>query len=259
MTQRRENIAYSFRLSDEVFIVGSGRNGLGISDDYDCHIYLINGGESLGLIDAGGGHRDSVAQILSNVRAAGFDPAHISTLFLTHAHADHSGGARALQQELGLTVCVSAVEADFLRHGDEDAIGLTVARSAGFSPPDYQFQGVQPDRELNHGDTIPVGSFQLKTIWTAGHSSGSLCFLLQGKQLRYLFSGDTLFLGGMISLVNCPGSSLDDYRRSMPRLEGLSINALLPGHGGFCLRKGQSHIGMAIQAFQGLSVPRSII
>ena len=259
MAQRMRNVVYSFRLSDEVFIVGSGRGGLGITDDYDCHVYLVNGGEALGLIDAGGGHRDSVAQILSNVRATGFDPARISMLFLTHAHADHSGGAYALQQELGLTVCVSAAEADFLRRGDEHAIGLTVARTAGFTPPDYHFQAVQPNRELNHGDTIPVGSLQLKTISTPGHSRGSLCFLLQGKQLTYLFSGDTLFLGGLISLLNCPGSSLDDYRISILRLEGLSVDALLPGHGGFCLRKGQSHIAMAIEAFQGLSVPRSIV
>lgn len=254
-----ETTAYPFRLSDEVFIVGSGRSGLGITDDYDCHVYLINGGEALGLIDAGGGHHESAAQILSHVRAAGFDPARISMLFLTHAHADHSGGAHALKQELGLTVCISTIEADLLRHGDEEAIGLPVARASGFAPADYQFQAVQPDRELNHGDVIPVGSLQLKTICTAGHSRGSLCFLLQGKELRYLFSGDTLFLGGLIGLLNCPGSSLDDYRRSIPKLEGLSVDALLPGHGGFCLRKGQSHVAMAIQAFTRLSVPRSVI
>jgi hydroxyacylglutathione hydrolase len=258
MTHATASGANSFRLSDEVFIVGSGRSGLGITDDYDCHVYLINGGETLGLIDAGGGYGESTAQILSNVRAAGFDPSRISMLFLTHAHADHSGGARALQQHVGLTVCVSAVEADLLRRGDEDALGLNIARTSGFAPADYRFQGVQPDRELNDGDELLVGSLQLKTVWTPGHSRGSLCFLLHGKELTYLFSGDTLFVGGLISLLNCPGSSLDDYRRSMPKLEALGIDALLPGHGGFCLRKGQSHIGRALEAFRGLSVPRSV-
>jgi glyoxylase-like metal-dependent hydrolase (beta-lactamase superfamily II) len=259
MAQRKRHIAYPLRLSEEVFIVGSGRSGLGISDDYDCHVYLINGGESLGLIDAGGGHRESVAQILSNVRGAGFDPARISTLLLTHVHADHSGGAHALKQEIGLAVCISSAEASFLLHGDEQSIGLAVARTAGFAPPNYRFQAVQPDRELNHGDTIGVGSLQIKTIWTPGHSRGSLCYLLKGKKLRYFFSGDMVFLGGLISLLNCPGTSLDDYRRSMRKLEGLRVDSLLPGHGGFCLRRGQSHIAMAIEAFQGLSVPRSMI
>ena len=42
------------RVTDEVFIVGGGiRNAFGLSDDPDCHIYLVNGGDELALIDCG--------------------------------------------------------------------------------------------------------------------------------------------------------------------------------------------------------------
>ena len=45
-SQRWENRReLKLKLSDEVYIVGSGRNGLGISHEYDCHVYLIDGGE----------------------------------------------------------------------------------------------------------------------------------------------------------------------------------------------------------------------
>src|SRR3981081_3153401 len=79
------------RLSERVHLVGSGSNGFDLTDAYDCHVYLIDGGEELALIDVGAGM--GAEAILDNARRDGFDPARIRHLILTHGHGDHAGGA----------------------------------------------------------------------------------------------------------------------------------------------------------------------
>ena len=43
------------RITRDVYMVGSGQ--LGLSNALDCHVYLLDGGEALALIDAGGGRK----------------------------------------------------------------------------------------------------------------------------------------------------------------------------------------------------------
>ena len=90
------------RLTPRVHLVGSGATGADLSNPYDCHVYLVDGGGPLALIDAGVGLEPEL--ILANVRAAGFDPAAIETIALTHAHADHGGGAGPLHELTGAEV-----------------------------------------------------------------------------------------------------------------------------------------------------------
>jgi len=244
------------KLTEEVYIVGSGGNGLGISNEYDCHVYLIDGGEELALIDAGVGM--DVQQILENVAAEGFRVNRISRVLLTHAHADHSGGCATLKSVLGASVIVSSKEADFLRQANEEELGLAFARSAGWYPSDYHLQPCQVDIEVGNGHQMTVGDLQITVIATPGHSRGSVCYLVEGKAATYLFTGDTVFLRGLISLLNAPGSSIQDYNHSIKKLADLGVDALLPGHLGFCLGGGQEHINKAIEAFEDLSVPECL-
>lgn len=41
------------KLTDNVYLVGSGE--IGLTNQYDCHVYLIDGGSDAVLIDAGVG------------------------------------------------------------------------------------------------------------------------------------------------------------------------------------------------------------
>ena len=244
------------RLTEEVCVVGSGRNGLGISNEYDCHVYLIDGGGQLALVDAGVGM--DVQRIVENVAAAGYEVSNVSRVLLTHAHADHAGGCAELKSTLGISVVASSEEADFLRTADEGELGLSFARSAGWYPPEYRLRPCQVDVELEDGQEIRVGDLRITTIRTPGHSRGSVCYKMEGKESTYLFTGDTVFLRGLISLLNAPGSSVQDYCQSIGKLADLRVDALLPGHLAFCLGGGQEHIDKAIEAFEDLPVPRCI-
>jgi hydroxyacylglutathione hydrolase len=56
------------RLTPEVHLVGSGDSGFGLTDPFDCHVYLLDGGSEAALVDAGIG--TGVDEILANARAA---------------------------------------------------------------------------------------------------------------------------------------------------------------------------------------------
>ena len=45
----------SVKLIERVSLVGSGRCGVSLSTELDCHVDLVDGGEEMALIDAGAG------------------------------------------------------------------------------------------------------------------------------------------------------------------------------------------------------------
>ena len=243
------------KITDQVYAVGGGSNGLGISDGHDCNVYLVDGGEELALIDAGCGV--DIEPIVANIEAEGFDLARVRHLLLTHGHADHAGGAAALRERLGLDVAVSQHVANALEEGDEAAISLDRARAEGVYPADFRLAPCPIARRLANGDEIRVGTVVLRAIEVPGHSACSMCYFLAEGERACLFTGDTVFLFGTVSLLNCDGSSLTGYRRHIGRLAGLGVEALLPGHGGFCLGGGQGHIDAAIEAFKSIWPPQN--
>src|SRR5438309_7277001 len=86
------------KLLERVHLVGSGSNGFDLTDAYDCHVYLVDGGDELALIDVGAGI--GAEAIVENVRRDGFDPSLIGHLILTHGHADHAGAAARMKRPL---------------------------------------------------------------------------------------------------------------------------------------------------------------
>lgn len=209
-------------LFPEVYLLASGE--MGLSDPYDCHIYGVRQADRLWLIDSGWGSQQTLAALKAALQAHQLDHLPIGGLLLTHWHGDHANGAAALQQQLGCPVWLPAPEADFVRQGRE---GLR---------PCGQVQGLQHLQQ--------VAGFTAYQI--PGHSEATTCYLLQQGGRRILFAGDTVFANGVIGLINHPSSDLNQYRQHLPRLAGLAIDALLPGHGMVVLGHGQRHIDLAI-------------
>jgi len=243
------------KLTDGIYLVGSG--DLGLTDDYDCNVYLLDGGTEAALIDAGGG-RD-VDAILNNIERDGVPLARVRYLLLTHGHADHSGGAAALSEALGLNVCAAHDIAAALRQGDETRISLEVAREAGVYPPDFTFRACPVDCELRDEQKIIIGDCQLLVLETPGHAAGSLCFSMENRGKQVLFTGDTVFFGGRILLQNISDCDLQAHLRSIERLSTLQVDVFLPGHQCFTLRAGQRHIEAAVAASRKLLVPPGLI
>jgi hydroxyacylglutathione hydrolase len=245
------------RLTERISVVGGGITGLGVSQPLDPNVYLLSGGEELALVDAGAGPGE--ARILENVRSLGYDLQRIRHIFLTHAHADHAGGAASLAEQLGAQVYLSELEREALENADEDALGLSIARRNGFYPEDYRLSPCKVDVVLRGDEKLRCGDLELTVIPTPGHSAGSVCFLVETEEGVALFAGDTVFARGQISLILAPGSDLLALQESVTRLGGLGVASLLPGHGIFPLEGGQEHIDQAIEAFGTMLPPRSIL
>lgn len=127
------------------------------------------------LIDPGG----EAGRLRAEVEARGLT---LEKLLLTHGHLDHVGAAAALRDLLGLPI---------LGPGREDAFWLEAlpeqARLFGF-PPSPAFE---PDRWLEDGDTVSVGSLLLRVVHCPGHTPGHVVFYQ--PEARLAFVGDVLF------------------------------------------------------------------
>ena len=162
-----------------------------------CLSYLIGSNGAAAVIDAS--LDPPVYQ-----RVADTHGWHIRTVLETHVHADHLSRARALAAATGALLCLPATD----------------RVSFAYAP-------------LNDGDTVRVGSAELRALRTPGHTAESTCYLLDD---RALFTGDTLFLAavGRPDLEATP----DEARRrahllhaSLQRLVALPLETVvLPTH-----------------------------
>lgn len=135
--------------------------------EQDNNAYLLTdpqSGRQL-LIDAA----DDADALLALVRHHGNRG--LEAVVTTHQHWDHH---RALEQ------VVSATGARVLA-GAADAAHLPAA----------------VDRSLEHGDTIDLGTLTITVIGLRGHTPGSVALALDGEARVLLFTGDSLFPGGV--------------------------------------------------------------
>ena len=243
------------QLTDHVYLIGSGNMGFSLTDSYDCHIYLIDGGDELAVIDAGAGM--GVPEIVANIQAHGFALERVRHLILSHAHGDHAGGAAKLRAALGSepVVYLHADCAEFLRQGDEAAISLADAKRVGLYPPDYHFEPCPVDVELREDHPIRVGDLSLQAIETPGHSIGHTSFLMEDQGQRVFFGADLVFFGGQILMQNTWDCDLRAQINSLEKLREAAIDVFLPGHLAISLKEGQRHLDASLKVVDGLLLP----
>lgn len=220
------------KIHDRIHVIGGGDNSFGLSHALDCTVYLLDGGTEGALIDAGSGLESTL--ILKNLVAAGFSPNFVRKILLTHAHADHCGGADTLSKHCGATIYAGAAAADFLVRGDLDAMSIRPAIESGLYPPDYQVSCVQV-HALYDGEVVSVGDLHLCVMDLPGHSDGHVGFYLEFDKKKLLFSGDLVFGKAKISLQKTWDCRLQPYINSLKRVQKLKIDALFTGHQAFCL------------------------
>jgi len=107
---------------------------------------------------------------------------------------------------------------------------LVNARDQDFSAGRY-FQGAffpHVNRYYVESEPLPLRPFNLRLLFSPGHTQGSVCFFEPEKRL--LFSGDTLFADA-VGRWDLPSGSLVDLQASLRKIRALDFDALLPGHG----------------------------
>lgn len=241
------------RIDEHVTLVGSGTNGFDLSHSYDSHIYLVQGSRRCVLIDAGAGV--NIEPVLRRVFQAGIDSDQVDKVILTHAHADHAGGARRLRDELHADVVCSSEVADIVRTGDEERAGLPVGKASGTYGPEYRMHPCPVDGELEDNEVINLGDCVLRVIRTPGHSVGHIAVLLERKRRADLFTGDALLFGGRIVLQNSWDCNLAEQIATLHKLAELEFNGFYPAHFSFSARDGRRHLMQALDRIERGGIP----
>ncbi|MBV8842133.1 MAG: MBL fold metallo-hydrolase [Bryobacterales bacterium] len=118
-------------------------------------------------------------EILGGLKKLGLDANKVKYVILSHAHADHDGGAKLLQD---------AIPGVHLVYGAED--WEAVDKSANH-------QGGKPKHDVvgDDGMTISVGDASVRIVTMPGHTPGTLSYLFEvrdnGKPLRVAYVGGT--------------------------------------------------------------------
>jgi len=158
-----------------------------VSSDRFTYVYLIYG-KNICLVDTGVSGSETV--IFDYIRKTGRTPEEISLIVHTHSHPDHIGADRAIKESTGCRVAAHVDAISWIEDVEKQLIERPV-------PHFYSLVGgpVKVDQALKDEDNIILDDdLQLQVYHTPGHSSGSICLLLQ--QAKTLFSGDAIPISG---------------------------------------------------------------
>lgn len=244
------------KITDQIYLAGSGKFGFELTNKMDCNVYAFDGGGEWALIDAGGGVEPE--RIEAELRRDGIAPERIAKVLLTHVHGDHAAGAAYFRSKYGAEIIVSSEAAPWLEQADHDKTSLNAAKLAGVYPADFAYPPCQADRTVREQDRIRIGRSEWLVLETPGHSRGHLGFLWESPDGRALFSGDTVFTGGKIVLQHIWDCSIVEYAQSLAKLHEYNIDRLFPGHGTFLMSRASEHIGLAHDRFSRLELPAGL-
>jgi glyoxylase-like metal-dependent hydrolase (beta-lactamase superfamily II) len=237
-------------------LVASGAAGFDLSDTYDCNAWAFVGELGTILFDAGAGRAPDA--VLAAGRAGGLDWPQPVSLFLTHAHADHAGGAAALRERLAARVHAGPLTARWVAAGDEEAVSLPAARRAGVYPEDYRYAPCPVDRVVEDGDRLAFGDLEIVALATPGHSADHTAYLVTRAPRRWLVAGDCLFHGGKVVWQDTWDCDVQATAASLRKLADVPFDALLPGHLAFSLNGATRHLQAALERLDRLLLPLSL-
>ncbi|GAB2528571.1 glyoxylase-like metal-dependent hydrolase (beta-lactamase superfamily II) [Paramicrobacterium agarici] len=148
-------------------------------------VYLVTArrsGEQV-LIDAAD-DAEAISDLVEEGAQDAADGARLAYVVTTHAHWDHTRATAEIAAQTGAHVAI----------GREDAAQLKAER------------GIEADMLLDDGDLVHVDGVTLDVIGLRGHTAGSVALALDAEEPALLFTGDSLFPGGV-------GNTGDDPER----------------------------------------------
>jgi len=196
--------------------------------------YAVDTSDGIVLIDSG--LEESAAGVIRQLDQLQLDSSRLKAILLTHVHGDHSLGAAKLREQFGARTYAGRGDCEPLRAG-----GPRVSFFSTFEMPNNNPHPTHIDVELIGDEVIEVGDARFRAIAAPGHTPGSVCYLMERRGLRALFTGDVIqsldpttsgVLGTYIAYLppRYRGNAAD-YLATLKLLRDLQTpHLVLPGH-----------------------------
>jgi glyoxylase-like metal-dependent hydrolase (beta-lactamase superfamily II) len=212
-------------------------------------VYLLEIDHGLAVIDTGWSTEEAWAALVAGMTVAGYEPADVRAILVTHIHPDHYGLAGRLREASGAWIALHPADAALIpaRYGhgiDHLLSGMAAllvdagvpeemrAELTGASMGIREFvAAAEPDVLLEDRTRVPLQGWELTTLHTPGHSPGHVCF--HDGARRILFSGDHVLprISPSVAVhVQQPDNPLGDFLESLARVRDLDIDEVLPAH-----------------------------
>ena len=175
---------------------------------FGANSYILYKGTEAVVIDP------AQERVLGELETRGLHAKHV---LLTHCHFDHVGGVGALQTA-GARVHIGVDE--------KPLVGTKADLFDAFGAPRTAYS---IDETFADNEQKTLCGFQVTALHTAGHTTGSVCYLIEDEGKKYLFTGDTLF-AGTIGRTDFPTGSIAQMRQSLRRLAALEDMPVYAGH-----------------------------
>lgn len=195
--------------------------------DAPVNIGYVHHGEEGLLIDAGL-DRSVMKKVLKALDERSLPVTH---LFVTHAHADHYGGASYLQKEKNIYTIAPKFEAAILQNPMIEPLYLF----GGNDPlPELrnkflEGEAIQVNEKVDEGE-LQIGSFKMTLISTPGHSYHQLGVLIDDV----FYAGDTYFGADQLEKHKIPYiTDAEKAISSLKKVRNISCQGAVPGHGVF--------------------------
>ena len=185
----------------------------GITLERFVYVYLIYGKEII-LVD--NGVSSAADLILGYIKQTGRKPEEITTIIQTHAHPDHIGSTKTIQEASGCVVAAHQDEKEWIEDIELQARERPIP---GFHS--LVAGSARVDRILADGDYIDLGDgHMIEVIHTPGHSPGSISLFV--SEDAALFSGDAIPVPGQIPIFSDLSASIRSIER-LKRMPGIRL------------------------------------
>jgi glyoxylase-like metal-dependent hydrolase (beta-lactamase superfamily II) len=154
----------------------------------------------------------------------------LEAVFITHAHADHFGGAHLLQRRAGVPLYAPALEAAMMENPIIEPLYL-FGGAAPIAELRHKFTLARPchvDHVVEEAGTLEIGPFQVEAVSLPGHAPNQMGVAVG----EVLFCADALFPTETLhkhKVTFCV--DMDETLTTLRRLPDLSHAHFAPGHG----------------------------